>query len=849
MKEQYTTRNTHKMWWLPIWGVGLALILGLACHSEAPHNDPFAKLTQPIIGGTFDTRHPAVGALVVQGNSFCTGTLIAQRVVLTAAHCIDAAKSYAGRSQLFFRLEFPDTTTTQGYRFESVEIDSTLMINHPKWNANASNGNDIGFAILKTKVTKTPIIPFNAAPLSQQYIGQKPLFLGYGLTQSVPNAVSATRKSGVELPIISVQTDRFSHQAPGKSVCHGDSGGPALLTINGQLRVIGVNSYVSASRVPNTNRSRCDASGTSMRTDTYAVFIRSILLKYGDGPASCTTDQECGACADCHTDKTCKLKTFTPETTTCQPCEKDADCGTGLCHRFPEGFRCIQPCNQGGCCPSGSFCEPSTNTNITGLCKPEKNTCPPVACTDDKGCGPGEICDTKAGTCKPDLPPRSPKLCHPCKSHADCDGEGYFCFGPQGNGQCTMPCGKADFCPEGFACERLYPGAPKQCRPTSGSCTIPCIKDEHCPTNFACNNGTCERKGGGEHGDSCDPMPCKQGLECVETVNGKHCMQPCGIPSGYAGGYCPADKQCKGDARCYTVDSQRAFCIAECKTDADCKAKGGGTCSQKGNCLCDQDSDCESGNFCNQSTGFFGACISKQLNNTCKTGFECRRFNTNQYCVPTGPGSRSLGEKCDSLNRCNDGLVCLGTEDGPTCFEPCSQNQPCKLGGQCYRYGRNFSVCLCTGADCPIGRACKPYLNGTHGVCQEASPQGPGRCIGDAECPPNYACQSGTCVAKPSQPEPTPEPVQPEPTPEPTTPDAGPEAKPEPIKEAPVAPEPKVEEKPKETTPTQDTLPAVPSGGCNCQTTTQNPSWEWPLWMLLMLFPLGWRRRRPLKQA
>jgi hypothetical protein len=79
--------------------VVLALSLG-ACHRPAP-------LRSAITQGTPDPGDPAVVAVVlplpVCGQPalvVCTGTLIAERAVLTAAHCLHEAP--AGAFQVFF---------------------------------------------------------------------------------------------------------------------------------------------------------------------------------------------------------------------------------------------------------------------------------------------------------------------------------------------------------------------------------------------------------------------------------------------------------------------------------------------------------------------------------------------------------------------------------------------------------------------------------------------------------------------------------------------------------------------------------------------------------------------------
>lgn len=847
-------RFFRRLLWVMGW-FGVLVCFEVSCISspQSPEKDGLSSVSQSIIQGQPDLTQPAIGALVVQRrSSFCTGTLITRQVVVTAAHCVDAINRY-GLSNVTFRTDVADAQQ----KFLSEYHELQLVAKHPQYVQSSGADYDIAVLILKNKAQNVTPIPANQTAMEQKWLGTTVHVVGYGLIQTQPSNRSADQKYAADIPLFRIDARSFIHydsQTPKeqrKSACHGDSGGPSLYQVDGKIRVLGVTSIAYLATASSGGQTLCDGGAVSTRTDANYDFLRPFLSKYGDGPEACKTDQECGPCDSCGQKLVCEPKTFQTESKHCRPCQTDNDCGTGICYRFAQGFRCLQACTTAGCCPTGSLCNTLAGVSRSvSVCEPE-TACGPIVCQNDAECGPGETC--QQNTCQPNIPPRSPELCQPCTTYAQC-GVG-LCYGPQGNGRCTQPCATGDFCPQGFVCRALYPGLPNQCMPQDDTCRIPCAQDDHCPANFACLNKFCSRKGGGIHGDTCDPMPCQEGLECVVTASGKNCMQPCGIKAGYGGTSCSTDNQCFGNTRCYKTDALQV-CLAACQTTTDCTAKGGGTCSQIGNCLCRQQSDCASGYTCNfftYSGGAVGACVPQEGILTCRSDFECRGFADKDYCVPKGSGSRAVGEECDSLNRCKEGLVCLNTGSGSTCFEDCTQTQTCTLGGSCARVGRSTSICLCEGNFCPQGRVCRTAIQG-YGVCQpQARASNQRVCIDQRDCPPFHDCKEGKCLPGTiPQPEPISEPTS-EPTPEPTSEpatetvmDAGQESttSTEPVPEKTVSPEITAQSDQQETADTA--LPPPPKQGCGCSTLSSPtpPSAALVVLLCLGLAFFSTRRRR-----
>ena len=64
----------------------LVLVANIACVEVEDVSPTMAVVEQTIINGSPDPGYPAVGAFIFNGNEFCSGTLVSDRIVVTAAH-------------------------------------------------------------------------------------------------------------------------------------------------------------------------------------------------------------------------------------------------------------------------------------------------------------------------------------------------------------------------------------------------------------------------------------------------------------------------------------------------------------------------------------------------------------------------------------------------------------------------------------------------------------------------------------------------------------------------------------------------------------------------------------------
>jgi len=817
----------------------LILLLGFFACEPVPltptSSKPRASLpsisqhSQSMIGGKADDRFLAIGALTASRTHFCTAVLVSPRVVMTAAHCIDTAKNYAQHTKIQFRIDEARPDTLRTYY---LDLDASLMFTHPKWQQAPVLGFDLGFAVLKQKTTRAKPIPVYTQKINQYWIGQKVLLSGYGLLKSVPKLVRAERKHSIEIPIVHVSSDRFLHFARGKSICHGDSGGPVLREINGLWQVVGVNSYVTARTINSIQRSSCLQAGVSARLDIYQDFIEQILKKYQvAGTPECEKDADCGACGRCDK-KVCTegISAASPQTKHCLPCKSDKDCegtsNSGVCVRLKDGFRCVQNCSSRGCCPGNAICAVFPKRGgASKLCIPPDEQCKQARCNADQDCGIGESCQGQDCVSKPIA--RHKKLCVPCREDKDCLDKGHLCVGSVGRKHCSQPCAEGERCPTGFRCRQLFLGSPKQCLPEGSSCPISCKGGLSCPPGFQCDNDLCSSQKPAGYNESCENRSCKSPLECVTRGKDKRCLQTCSTTPGTAGALCKTGNKCDDNGRCALVFSGGRRCFKACVNDNNCKQFGGKYCSGR-SCVCMSEADCLEGYRCQFIEYGYGACVKKEKFPSCPEKQSCQYYANRHYCFSSEPGQRILGEPCDAIYQCRKGLHCLRTRTGSTalksgtCVEDCTAAKRCRSGGYCLPTNEGVHVCQCRGdASCPPGRYCG--VKGQFEICLPQQMQTQPACKIALECGQGQACESGKCVPKTSK-----------------HPEHDPFWEPPPYKEE----EPEQAEKPDNTPDGGDGLLELfpPEGNkplCQCSSSSEPPV---GVGLFLLLFLLGWIR-------
>lgn len=161
------------------------------------------------------------------GNSLggCSGTIIAPRAVLTAAHCLD-----------------DNPAVVRVWPGSGPEIPAESYAFHPSYSQGSATALDVGIVRLAEDLPRAPIPVLTGRDAR---VGETAIIAGWGRDQT--SEPSKLRAGSATISAVGGTTLETQHTTNASSICLGDSGGPLMLREGDSWAIAGISSAATVS--------------------------------------------------------------------------------------------------------------------------------------------------------------------------------------------------------------------------------------------------------------------------------------------------------------------------------------------------------------------------------------------------------------------------------------------------------------------------------------------------------------------------------------------------------------------------------------------------------------------------
>ena len=248
---------------------GLGGFLMAACGPVHQESQNLERTSDPITRG--QTLKPnnnlshfivAVVAGQAAGQALCTGSILSESMILTAAHCVEGQPT---KVQIVFANNVKKATLAQTRM-------ATAIYQNPFWhNPSANRKGDLAIIKFSGGLPKG-FLPVKLADDNFELNNdQDVLFAGYGVTNGKKETGAGTLRMTKTKVIGQKSKTEVMTDGRETSVCFGDSGGPGFVFINNEFIQWGVASSV-------LNQS-CNEASIHTSIMDYKTWIQTTMLR------------------------------------------------------------------------------------------------------------------------------------------------------------------------------------------------------------------------------------------------------------------------------------------------------------------------------------------------------------------------------------------------------------------------------------------------------------------------------------------------------------------------------------------------------------------------------------------